>query len=239
MDTAFSGLYRQGDDGNDDADGENGADEDTEVQRFAPAPVSHSCCLLAASRLQKEVSALGLGTDVHSGTNLPHVEYVSGCDGDQVTTDNGIDEATEGVEEQKSFFARGAFYGLIGGAVVALMLISVVGSVDSLFDDVFGSSTPAAADEAPVNADPVVAAGEDLATNLGCAACHSSNGVDGTGPTWKGLSETVDAEYIRVAIINPNDVIAEGYLPDVMPANYGDSLSESDLDALVAYISSL
>lgn len=153
----------------------------------------------------------------------------------------GADEAVVDapVEDEKSFFGRGALLGLAGGAVVALIVISAVGSVVSLIDDVFGSSTAAAADEVAAEVDPVVAAGEALATSSGCVACHSSNGVDGVGPTWQGLSASVDEDYIRTAILDPNAVIADGFTADVMPATYVDSLSAEDLDALVAYISSL
>ncbi len=148
-------------------------------------------------------------------------------------------ESVEQPEEEKSFFFRGAILGLAGGAVAAVLLISVVGTVISLGDDIFGSSTATAMDDEPVIVDPLVATGETLAASNGCVACHSTDGVDGAGPTWQGLSASVDAEYIRVAIINPNAVIAEGYTAGVMPSTYADTLSEEDLDALVAYISSL
>jgi mono/diheme cytochrome c family protein len=155
-----------------------------------------------------------------------------------VTTENELTEGVEKAEEPKSFFARGALLGLVGGAVVALMLISVAGSVVSLFDNVFGSSTSAAA-EVAVEVDPVVAVGEGLATSNGCIACHSTDGVDGAGPSWKGLAQSVDADYIRTSILDPNAVIAEGFIADVMPSTYADTLSAEDVDALVAYISSL
>ena len=47
-----------------------------------------------------------------------------------MTTENETPESA--TEEQKSFFARGALLGLVGGAVIALLLISVAGSVVSL-----------------------------------------------------------------------------------------------------------
>ena len=153
-----------------------------------------------------------------------------------MTIDN---EKTEGAQEEaKSFFARGALLGLIGGALVAVMFISVAGSVGSLFDELFGSSTPAAADE-PVVVDPVVLAGEALAASNGCSACHSVDGTVLAGPTWLGLGDRVDEEYIRASIVNPNAVIAEGFAAGIMPLTYADSISEEDLDALVAYLASL
>jgi mono/diheme cytochrome c family protein len=156
------------------------------------------------------------------------------------TNNDVTDGPTEGPEEQ-SFFGRGALLGLFGGALVAILVISIFGSVLSLVDDVFGSSTAAEAESnEPVTGEALlVATGEDLATSTGCVGCHSSNGLDGTGPTWSGLAGTVDADYIRRSITEPNADIAAGFGPDIMPATYADTLSSDDLDALVAYISSL
>jgi mono/diheme cytochrome c family protein len=149
------------------------------------------------------------------------------------------DASEGGREREKSFFGRGALLGLIGGALVAVILMGVIGSVASLIDDVFGSGTPAAADQQQVPLDPLVARGKDLASLNGCVACHTTNGVDTTGPSWKGLSETRTAEYIRQSIVDPNADIVPGFPADVMPKTFGDTLSQDDLDALVAYILSL
>lgn len=157
-------------------------------------------------------------------------------------TDNDLDTAVEEQkrdEEQKSYFARGALLGLIGGAVIAVLLISIAGTVFSLVDDVFGSSATAQADDEPAVVDPVVAAGEAAASANGCIACHTTNGVDSTGPSWKGLSERGDAAYVQESIINPNAVIAPGFTADVMPQDYGTSISQEDIDSLVAYLLSL
>jgi mono/diheme cytochrome c family protein len=152
-----------------------------------------------------------------------------------MTIDNEKPESVE--EEPKSFFARGVLLGLIGGALVAVMLISVAGSVGSLFDELFGSST-AAADE-PVEVDPVVLAGEALASGNGCSACHSVDGTVLAGPSWLGLGDRADEDYIRTSIIDPNAVIVEGFVAGIMPTTYADSISDDDLDALVAYLASL
>lgn len=151
-------------------------------------------------------------------------------------------DLTQDVEEQpeqRSFFFRGALLGLVGGALVAVMLFSVFGSVASLADDMFGSATVAAADEQPADVDPLVAQGEQLATSQGCVACHTTNGIDMTGPSWKGVAATRTADYIRQSILDPNADIVEGFLPDLMPQDYSTKLSAEDLDALVAYIMSL
>lgn len=153
-----------------------------------------------------------------------------------MTIDNEQPESVE--EEQKSFFARGALLGLLGGALIAVMLISVAGSVGSLFDELFGSSTAAAAEE-PVVVDPVVLAGQAVASANGCIACHSVDGTVLAGPSWLGLGDRADEDYILTSIINPNAVIVDGFQAGVMQEGYEDSISAEDLDALVAYLASL
>lgn len=142
-------------------------------------------------------------------------------------------------EKEKSFFARGALLGLVGGALLAVVVIGAGGFVISVFDDVFGSPTVAAVDTQPAVVDPLVAEGEALATSNGCVACHTTNGVAGTGPTWKGLGETRDAAYLRQSIVDPNADIVAGFSPDIMPQTFGDTLTDDQINALVAYIQSL
>ena len=160
-----------------------------------------------------------------------------------MTTDSSseVAESQEEAVAEKSFFARGVLFGLAGGVLAAILVISAFGSVLSLVDDVFGSATAAEAESnEPLTGEALlIATGEDVATSTGCVGCHSSNGLDGTGPTWSGLAGTVDTDYIRRSIIDPNADIAAGFTADVMPATYADTLSSDDLDALVAYIGSL
>lgn len=149
-------------------------------------------------------------------------------------------EVADQPEPEKSFFARGALLGLAGGALAAVLLISVGGSVLALFDDVFGPGEEAAAPAEELTGEALlISTGSNLATTNGCIGCHSVNGLDGTGPTWTGLAARVDEEYLRRAILEPNADIAEGYTEGVMPVTYADTLSAEDVDALVAYIQSL
>src|ERR671915_335789 len=71
--------------------------------------------------------------------------------------------------------------------------------------------------------------GEELYRQYACAGCHSLDGDDGTGPTFKGLAgstvtleggETVEAtrEYLREAIVDPDAQIVDGYSGGLMPA---------------------
>lgn len=92
--------------------------------------------------------------------------------------------------------------------------------------------------------------GAELATSQGCAACHNVTGdPGGIGPTWKGLfghdvkmadgaTVTADEAYITESIVNPLAKIVEGYQP-IMPASYGEVLTEQQIGYIVAYIKSL
>ena len=89
--------------------------------------------------------------------------------------------------------------------------------------------------------------GEQIVQTLGCVACHSIDGSDGIGPTWRdtygtnralasGEMAVIDDDYIKTSIVNPMSQIAEGYAP-VMPA-YA-TLSDEELTAITDYIKTL
>ncbi|WP_020409150.1 cytochrome c oxidase subunit II [Hahella ganghwensis] len=91
-----------------------------------------------------------------------------------------------------------------------------------------------------------LALGRQLAENQGCLACHSLDGSDSLGPTWKdlyGKFETlsdgstiiVDEAYLKESILEPKAKMVQGY-PPVMVAY---SLDDEHLEALIALIKSL
>lgn len=90
--------------------------------------------------------------------------------------------------------------------------------------------------------------GQDLFTTGGssgypCASCHTLDGTPLVGPSLQGVSERagerVDGlsaeDYIRQSIQYPSNYIVEGY-SDVMPKVYGQTYSEEDVNALIAYL---
>lgn len=91
-------------------------------------------------------------------------------------------------------------------------------------------------------------AGEVLYTRRGCVQCHSSDGSAKAGPSFlnvygteqrlsTGESISVDENYIRESILEPQAKVRQGYKP-VMPT-YQGQLDNEEILALIAYIKSL
>ena len=82
------------------------------------------------------------------------------------------------------------------------------------------------------------AAGEQIFTSAGCAGCHTLAAAGSTATIGPDLSQlsTAEAEFVRTSIVEPNAQVAEGFSPDVMPDNFGEELSDEELDALVKYL---
>lgn len=91
--------------------------------------------------------------------------------------------------------------------------------------------------------------GETIANDMGCMACHSTDGSVKIGPSWKklygetvalsdGTTVTVDDEYLKNSINKPNDQIVKGFQPGLMPS-YDGIVSDHDLDAIIEYIKSI
>ncbi|WP_299028541.1 cytochrome c oxidase subunit II [uncultured Thermanaerothrix sp.] len=101
-----------------------------------------------------------------------------------------------------------------------------------------------------IGADPATRGAKWAQTN-GCLSCHSVDGSPGVGPTWKGLygrtdheladgsRVTVDENYLRVAILNPNAQVVKGYPSNVMPGNYQALLSDQQINDIIEYIKTL
>jgi cytochrome c oxidase subunit 2 len=81
-------------------------------------------------------------------------------------------------------------------------------------------------------------------TNAGCGACHTFAPAKSTGkvgPDLDNLSEAAQKagkpveEFVHESIVDPAAYLAPGY-QDVMPHNFGDTLSSEQLDSLVQYL---
>jgi cytochrome c551/c552 len=89
----------------------------------------------------------------------------------------------------------------------------------------------------------------------GCVTCHSLEpDVKLVGPSlahvateaaeiikssnYTGSAKTVE-EYLHESIVNPNAYVVEGFPSGVMYQNYGQDLSEQQIDGLVAFLLTL
>jgi cytochrome c oxidase subunit 2 len=99
-----------------------------------------------------------------------------------------------------------------------------------------------------VSEDPIVR-GEQLAQQFGCLACHSVDGAEMTGPTWKGVfgsteqltdgtSVLVDQDYIYRSVREPGFQIVMGF-DNVMPPTIGADLTDEQIADIIAFIGSL
>jgi cytochrome c oxidase subunit 2 len=87
--------------------------------------------------------------------------------------------------------------------------------------------------------------GKELATEVGCFACHTEadsdlaptlHGIWGTQVTFEdGTTTTVDEAYVRKSITDPSTQIVAGY--DGRMPTFG--LSDDEVDRLVDYVRSL
>ena len=98
-----------------------------------------------------------------------------------------------------------------------------------------GGSTAAAAPK--VDAKKLFAEGNGTAS--ACGTCHTladAGTSSQTGPELDKALEGKDANFIRESIIEPDAEVASGFSEGIMPKDYGDTLSQQELDALVTYL---
>jgi mono/diheme cytochrome c family protein len=113
-----------------------------------------------------------------------------------------------------------------------------------------GSSPFSSTDEATTSASTTAAgdptAGKEVFAANGCGACHALRAAESSGTVGPDLNQRLVAdaedagvplgEYVRQSITDPGAVVATGYQPGVMPANFVDSLSLEQMDDLVAFV---
>ncbi len=137
-------------------------------------------------------------------------------------------------------------------AAVGLALMSVLAACTGAGEPTRSGSHAAASLVPSSSAGPEVSAdrGQQLATSVGCAACHSADGTIGVAPTWQGLygrerplsggsSVLADESYLRESIIDPNAKVADGFTPGIMPQDFGERLDDDEIASIIEYIKAL
>ena len=99
--------------------------------------------------------------------------------------------------------------------------------------------------------DPLVTNGAKLYKAKACISCHTVDGAELVGPTWKGLYEstvqlddgsvvTADEDYLRESMMDPSAKTVRGFPKGLMETVIKPgALSAEEVDALVAYIKSV
>lgn len=132
------------------------------------------------------------------------------------------------------------------GAGHAIMRAQLVVQSDANFKAWIASQKTEAATIASGTPDPL-ARGRQLFNQYGCNACHvlgDARAVGVLGPALNDIGARAGAmvpgqsaeEYMRLAIVKPNDYIAEGYPANLMPQDYGLRMPEQELAEMVNYL---
>ncbi len=81
--------------------------------------------------------------------------------------------------------------------------------------------------------------GAQVFANSGCGGCHTLAAANAGGTVGPNLDEVLpgqDAAKVEQDVVDPNAEIAHGYPPNVMPANFGQSLSKKEIEDLVEFL---
>jgi mono/diheme cytochrome c family protein len=143
----------------------------------------------------------------------------------------------------------------------ALLVVGMLGAVEVLgeshdFGEAHGETgdttevTPTATGEAPTTTtgetgeqpqgDPE--AGREVftsAANPACGTCHTLQAAGTSQTLGPDLDETLadkDAAYIRQSILEPDAEVTPGFSDALMPEDYGETLTEQQINDLVAFL---
>jgi mono/diheme cytochrome c family protein len=73
----------------------------------------------------------------------------------------------------------------------------------------------------------------------GCGSCHTFKAASTTGTVGPDLDTALqgkDPAFVKESIVDPNKEIAQGYQPNIMPGNFGQTLSPTQINDLVAFL---
>jgi cytochrome c oxidase subunit 2 len=89
------------------------------------------------------------------------------------------------------------------------------------------------------------AAGLSVFNNSGCGTCHTLSAANATGTVGPDLDKLVSyakqakqplAPFVHDSIVDPDKYVQPGYQKGLMPSTFGQSLTKTQLDALVAFL---
>ncbi len=105
------------------------------------------------------------------------------------------------------------------------------------------------AEATPIPEDQLASAGAELFQSQGCTGCHAMAGLSEaqTGPGLTQIGAQAEeraaeagvedaAAYMYQSIVEPNAYIVQGYNANIMPATFGKTLTDDQIEALVQYL---
>lgn len=107
-----------------------------------------------------------------------------------------------------------------------------------------GGEAAAKGKEAPA-APSSAATAEEAIKKHGCGMCHKVLGEEGEmGPPLKEMGKVAQSrikgisaeDYIRNSILKPNDFVAPGFDPDMMPGDFGEKMTAKELEMIVSFL---
>jgi len=70
-----------------------------------------------------------------------------------------------------------------------------------------------------------------------CTACHAVAGSQSpVGPELNTIGDRLDPAEIRQSILEPNAVVAEGFFPGMMPADFASKMTVSELQLIIDFL---
>ncbi len=137
----------------------------------------------------------------------------------------------------KSLFTEGwAFIAVAVIAFVGGLLIGDLGASPKTETVVATSSSGGEETAAGVPAE----GGATIFASEGCGSCHTFKAANSTGTIGPDLNEFLAPDDnkagIEEMIDDPNSEIAEGFSANVMPTDYGKTISQPELEQLVQFL---
>lgn len=138
--------------------------------------------------------------------------------------------------------------GFISAVLAGSALLSLRDVMPALLPDPGEDARGAIARTVEPQPRDLAAEGARIYQDYGCVSCHSLDGAAGIGPSLVGVYQSeqalvdgttviADRDYLATSILQPQAQIVAGY-ESQMP-DYGDLLTDADIEALVEYIVSL
>lgn len=195
--------------------------------------------------------------DHGTGLRFPDLDNIGAIASERVPGQSDVDYLAESMYDPNAYVLEGYVAGMpnVARPPIALTdqeILTVIAYLQSLggTPSVTMETTLQWQGQAPAQevAAPVAVGGnrdaETLFAAYLCNTCHSLDGTAGAGPTLQGLGERMSRAEIYEAIVDPDEVITEGYVPGVMSTmlnanNFYEQVSTSELQALVDYLASM